>query len=116
MSVSSFPRSEHISLLRRVIEERLRARRLPIVVADRGLNQLKCQYRFGFRMRAPGEQEGPAAGESQAGESNDRVELPIHFQVAERLEEGQGGAEFAETLDRFLARNFPELGASAGAE
>ena len=110
MSVPSFPRAEHIALLRQKIEKRLRERNLPLEVSERGLNQLQCQYQFGFR-RAPSHAKGsegrPAdllRQESPAAE--DWAELAIHFQVAQRFEEGRGEAELDRILDRFLSRKF----------
>ena len=98
MSVPSFPRAEHIALLRQKIEEWLRGRNLPLEVAERGLNQLKCQYILGFRRPRPvsSDQERPS-GEGWA-------ELAIHFQMAQGLEEGRGEAELDNLLDRFLSR------------
>ena len=112
MSVTSFPRAEHIALLRAKIAERLRERGLALEVAERGLNQMKCQYRFGFRRQPSGEPPRPSASESPSGPANDWAELPIHFQIAQRLEEGQGEAEFDRVLENFLFRNFPELPAA----
>lgn len=120
MSVPSFPRAEHITLLRQKIEERLRERNLPLEVAERGLNQLKCQYRFGFRRvpsyakdaqgmapNAKGSEDKPADLLGQESPSaEDWAELSIHFQVAQRLEEGRGGAGLDRILDRFLSREF----------
>jgi hypothetical protein len=113
MSLSSFPRAEHIALLRTKMEERLRDRGLPLELAERGLDQLKCRYRFGLRRRAPDEKPPPSHPESSKDPANDPVndwvELPIHFQIAERLEEGRGDAEFDRVLEGFLFRYFPEL-------
>ena len=114
MSVSSFPRAEHIVLLRSKIEERLHDRGLLLEVAERGLNQMKCQYRFGLRRRLPDKNQSSAHPESPHPESlNDRennwAELPIHFQIAQRLEEGRGDREFDRVLETFLFRNFPGL-------
>ena len=72
------------------IEQRLRTRPLPLEVAERGLDHLRCCYRFGFRRSS--EQEW--------------IELPIHFQVAERLEAGQDEAELHRILDSLLERSF----------
>ena len=91
MSVPSFPRDEHVALLRQRIEERLRERNLPLEVAERGLNRYRCQYRFGFR-RPPAE---------------DWAELSLHFQIAARLARGEETKEFDLILDEFLDRNFP---------
>ena len=99
MSVSSFPRPEHIALLRRKIEEVLHDRGLLLEVAERGLNQMKCQYRFGLRRSV-----NDAAG--------DWAEFPVHFQIAQRLEEGRGDAEFDGMLENFLLRSFPGLSSS----
>ena len=111
MSVSSFPRPEHVALLRRKIEERVRERNLPLEVAERGLNQWKCQYRFGLRqvpsspVKVP-EGEGPPSFSAapQGPSAEGWMELAIHFQIAQRLEEGQGTAEFDSLLDHFLSR------------
>lgn len=91
MSRASFPRPEHAALLRERIESRLRALQLPIEVAERGLDQLRCCYRFGFRRSS----------------EQDWLELPVHFQVAERLEAGQGDSELNRVLDSFLDQSFP---------
>jgi len=129
MSVSSFPRAEHIALLRSRIEEGLRERGLlQLEVAEQGLNQMKCQYRFGIRRR-PGEKPAstrpesvhPSMSESTNESINDsasdwtelpRADLAIHFQMAQRLEEGRGAEELDRVLDGFLSRNFPEFSAS----
>lgn len=89
MSVSSFPRPEHIALLRNKIEGRLRSRGEALEIAERGLNQLKCQYKFGFR-RSP---------------EDEWIELGIHFQVADRLEHGGNDSELNRILDEFLERH-----------
>ena len=91
MSVSSFPRAEHIALLRQEIEDRVRLRGHKIEVAERGLNHLKCQYKFGVRDR-PG---------------NEWTELAIHFQVAERLERTGNDSEMDRIIDQFLGPRFP---------
>lgn len=118
MSVSSFPRAEHITLLRQKIEERLRERNLPLEVAERALNQLKCQYVFGFRRvptyakasevaaSNPNASEVPPAlsSDQERPSAGDWAELAIHFQMAQRLEEGRGGADLDDLLDRFLGR------------
>jgi len=118
MSVSSFPRAEHIALLRAKIAERLRERGLSLEVAERGLNQMKCQYRFGLRRQLSGEDQPSSHPESLNEPVNDpaseRAELPwaelaIHFQIAQRLEEGRGDREFDRMLEDFLLRNFPGL-------
>ena len=91
MSQSSFPRPEHAAALRRAIEERVRQRGLQLEVAERGLNQLKCQYKFGLRR----------------GPQQDWAELAIHFQIAVRLESSASDAELSRLVDRFLDRRFP---------
>ena len=107
MSISSFPQAEHVALLRSAIDERLRDRGLSLEVTERGLNQLKCQYRFGFRPRLPAAGR-PASPIYSAGRtSSDWKELAIHFQTAQRLEEGCGGEELDRLLEGFLIRNFP---------
>jgi len=90
MSRASFPRHEHAVLLLEKIEQRLRTRPLTLEITERGLDHLRCCYRFGFRRSS--EQEW--------------IELPIHFQVAERLEEDQDEAELHRILDSFLDRSF----------
>jgi len=129
MSVSSFPCAEHIVLLRQKIEERLRERDLPLEVAERGLNQLKCQYRFGVRRvptyakalegaaSNPNASEGPPAfsPDQERPSAGDWAELAIHFQMAQRLEEGRGGADLDDLLDRFLGR-FGNSGPAGPAE
>ncbi len=99
MSQTSFPRSEHTALLLRKIEERIGLRGLPIEVAERGLNQLKCQYRFGLRSGSEGEWR----------------ELAIHFQYAARFESDGGDDELNRIVDRFLDQ-FPNrhVGPSQG--
>ena len=109
MSVSSFPRPEHIALLRSRIEEGLDKRGLRLLeVAERGLNQMKCQYRFGLRRR-PDEKPSYTPSESVNDAANDWAEMPIHFQIAQRLEEGRGDAEWDRMLERFLSHHFPEF-------
>ena len=90
MSASSFPRSEHISLLKQKLERRAHNLDPNIEVAEHGLNHLKCQYKFKLR-RTPGE---------------DWTELAIHFQVAERLEATANEAELNRILDAFLSQRF----------
>jgi len=94
MSRASFPRHEHAVLLLEKIEQRLRTRPLALEVAERGLDHLRCCYRFGFRRSH--EQEW--------------IELCIHFQVAERLEASQDEAELHRILDSFLDRAFSSVG------
>ena len=106
MSVSSFPRAEHVALLRQKIEERLRDRGLPLEVAERGLNQMKCQYRFAFRRVISGANPPSSDPESKSETANVWAELPIHFQIAQRLEEGRGNAELDRVLEIFLSGNF----------
>ena len=119
MSVSSFPRAEHVALLRSKIEEGLGKRGLLLEVAERGLNQMKCQYRFGLRQRTPDEKQPSSSPESMNDLADSWAELPwaelpIHFQIAQRLEEGRGDAEFDRMLENFLFRNFPGLPSSHG--
>ena len=109
MSVSSFPRAEHIVLLRSKIEEKLHDRGLLLEVAERGLNQMKCQYRFGLRRRLLEENQPPSQHEFLHDRENNWAELSIHFQIAQRLEEGRGDQEFDRVLETFLFRNFPGL-------
>ena len=90
MSGTSFPRPEHIALLRRRIEERGRGRSPSLEVVERGLNHLKCQYKFGLRNEPEGQWR----------------ELAIHFQVAERLQAGASEAELDRVIDGFLQRHF----------
>ncbi|MBI2816278.1 MAG: hypothetical protein HYX72_05020 [Acidobacteria bacterium] len=90
MSVSSFPRPEHIPLLRKKIQEQLQSLGQALEIAERGLNQLKCQYKFGFRS-AP---------------EDEWIELGIHFQVADRLENSGNESELSRILDEFLQRHF----------
>lgn len=91
MSRASFPRPEHSALLREKIEQRLRARPLDLEVAERGLDHYRCRYRFGFRRSS----------------DENWIELPIHFQVAERLETTCSDAKLGRILDSFLDRYFP---------
>lgn len=88
MSASSFPRPEHLALLRRKIEDWGRLRGRPVEVCERGLNQLKCQYKFGLR----------------SGPQDDWREIGIHFQVAERLGRTGDEAELNRALDDFTKR------------
>jgi hypothetical protein len=90
MSGTSFPRQEHIALLRRQIEERVRGRSPSMEVVERGLNHLKCQYKFGLRNEPEGQWR----------------ELAIHFQIAERLQAGASDEELGRIIDRFLDRHF----------
>jgi hypothetical protein len=90
MSVSSFPQPEHVSLLHGKIDEYLRQRGSTLEIAERGLNQLKCQYKFGFRR----------------GTDADWTELAIHFQVAVRLDQSGDAAPLIRLVDNFLQRNF----------
>ncbi len=90
MSVSSFPRPEHIALLRNKIQEHLRLRGRALEIAERGLNHLKCQYKFGFRR----------------GAEEEWAEMGIHFQVADRLENSGNQSELSRVLDEFLERQF----------
>lgn len=90
MSVTSFPRAEHVDLLRGKIAHRLQERNLLLEVAERGVHHYRCQYRFGFR-RYPEE---------------NWIELAIHFQVAERLAASQTDVELNRILDPFLNRHF----------
>ena len=90
MSRSSFPQPHHAALLREKIHTSLQASGIPLEAIDRGLDQYRCCYRFGFRRSA--EQEW--------------TELAIHFQVAERLENSGDESELALLIDRFLERYF----------
>lgn len=112
MSVSSFPRPEHTVLLRSKIEEGLSKRGLLLEVSELGLNQMKCQYRFGLRRRLPEENQPSSHPESNDDPAHvaasNWAEFPIHFQIAQRLEEGRGDAEFDRMLEDFLRRHFPE--------
>lgn len=90
MSRSSFPRPEHAALLRERIGQWLRLRAPFAEVAERGLNHYRCCYRFGFRL-AP---------------DQDWAEVAIHFQVAERLEQGGGGQDLDHILDSFWKSAF----------
>lgn len=90
MSVSSFPRPEHISTLLAKIEERISARGIPIEVKEAGLNHYRCEYKFGLRRR----------GEEQ------QAILSIHFQYAERMLADGSDAEVARIIEKFLDANF----------
>ncbi len=70
-----------MQLLREKIQKYFRSRELNWELADRGINQLRCQYRIGLR---------PAG-------APEWIEVAIHFQVAERLR--KGAAEGAEGND-----------------
>lgn len=94
MSRSSFPRPEHIALLREKIAQRLQSYEVPLELAERGVDHYRCCYRFGVR------------------QSPDRnwLELSIHFQLAERLESGRSSAELDQMLTLFLERHFAKDG------
>ena len=94
MSRSSFPQPQHAALLRQRIAERLQSQPLPYEVTERGLDQYRCCYRFGIRRPA----------------DQDWVELSVHFQVAERLENTRSARELARILDLFLERHFAQHG------
>jgi hypothetical protein len=89
MSRGSFPLPEHVATLRAAIAQCLGERQVRLEVSDRGVDHLRCCYRFGLR-RSP---------------EQDWVELPIHFQVAERLKAGQT-TELERILQSFLKRSF----------
>ncbi len=99
MSRSSFPRAEHVAALRAAIARLLGEQQTRLEVAERGIDHLRCCYRFGFR-HSP---------------EQDWIELPIHFQVAERLEAGRGPAELERILDSFLQRSFAAAMLAPGA-
>jgi len=107
MSVASFPRAEHIALLRQKIQEGVRQRGLALEVAERGLNQMKCQYRFGLRRAAGSLAAEASEPDSSGGQAGDWVELAIHFQVAQRMEESGSTTVFERILEDFLSSNFP---------
>ena len=90
MSRASFPRPEHSALLREKIHTALQARGLPLELTDRGIDQYRCCYRFGFRRFA----------------AQEWTDLAIHFQVAERLESSSDDAELEHILILFLERYF----------
>ena len=90
MSRPSFPRPEHATLLREKIAERLQSHPHSFELAERGLDHYRCCYRFGIR----------------GGRGSDWAELPLHFQVAERLAAGGSGEELSRILDLFLERHF----------
>ncbi len=86
MSLSSFPRAEHIILLRQKIEEIMRLRGDRLELSERGLNRLKCQYKFGLRRRP----------------EDEWAELAIHFQFADRFERTGNSAELERVINGFL--------------
>jgi hypothetical protein len=92
MSRSSFPSPEHARLLREAISVRLLSRTAPLALAEQGLDQYRCCYRFGVR-RSP---------------ESDWRELSIHFQVAERLKLTHNAEELGRILDLFLERHFAD--------
>lgn len=96
MSRSSFPRPEHAYLLHQEIAEQLRSNPVPMEVSERGVDHYRCCYRFGIR---------------RMGETG-WVELPIHFQVAARLESIQRRQELRRILELFLGRYFAADNAS----
>lgn len=90
MSASSFPRAEHVALLRQQIENLIRLRGQRIEVTERGLHHLKCQYKFGLRKRP----------------EDEWLELAIHFQSADRFERTAKAAELDRLINEFLNRHF----------
>jgi hypothetical protein len=101
MSGTSFPRAEHIALLRERIEQRVRGSSPSVQIEERGVNHLKCQYKFGLRNKPDGEWR----------------ELAIHFQVAERLQAGGDGTELDGIIEKFLfghsaERTAPPIGST----
>ena len=89
MSRSSFPQPEHVATLRAAIARCLGEQQMRLEVAERGIDHLRCCYRFGLR-HSP---------------EQDWSELPIHFQVAERLRAGRT-TELERILHSFLKRSF----------
>jgi hypothetical protein len=98
MSVSSFPRPEHIPLLLGKIKERLATRGQRIEVAEAGLNQYRCEYKFALR-REPQE---PANI------------LAVHFQLAGRLQKSGNDAELNRLIDEFLKKQFDPRDGNSG--
>lgn len=94
MSRASFPRPDHIALLRDAIVARLAAAGLALEIVDRGPDHYRCCYRFGFRRTA----------------SVDWTDLSVHFQIAERLEISNNGDELGRLLDLFWDRYFGREG------
>ncbi len=92
MSIASFPRPEHVALLRQKIEETIRLRGDRMEVGDLGLNHLKCQYKFGLKRR-PDDQW---------------AELAIHFQYAERLARTRDPADLERLIGNFLDQHFEQ--------
>jgi len=98
MSRSSFPRPEHSALLRENITKILLCQPYPLEISERSLDHFRCCYRFGFR-RSPG---------------REWIELSIHFQLAERLENNPTSEELGQILNLFLERHFGKVGAENG--
>ena len=96
MSRSSFPRPEHIALLRERIAGRLQEHSIPLEMSERAVDHYRCCYRFGFRRRG----------------DNEWKDLSIHFQIAERLEQGGDASDLEELLNLFLERNFSAAAAA----
>src|ERR1051325_11628117 len=98
MSRSSFPRAEHLSLLKNAVAERLRVGRLPVQLSGESLDHYRCCYRLAFD-RIDSASSVDAITEAQR-------ELSIHFQIAERLENSGDATEINALLDQFVQRNF----------
>jgi hypothetical protein len=94
MSRASFPRPDHIALLRDAIFARLASTGLALEIVDRGPDHYRCCYRFGFRRTS----------------EDDWTDLSVHFQVAERLEISNDDAELGRLLDLFWDRYFGREG------
>ena len=90
MSRASFPRPEHVALLRERIAARLAAGAIPLETTERGLDHYRCSYRFGFRQNS----------------LQDWTDLAIHFQLVERLATSGDDAELGRLLDLFWERSF----------
>ena len=96
MSRSSFPRPEHVALLRQRIAARLQGDSISLEMSERGVDHYRCCYRYGFRRRG----------------DNEWKDLSIHFQIVERLEQGGDASELEELLNLFLERNFSAAAAA----
>ena len=90
MSRASFPRPEHVALLRERIAAHIVDTSLSLETTERGLDHYRCAYRFGFRRNS----------------RSDWTDLSIHFQLAERLAESGDDTELDRLLDLFWERCF----------
>jgi glycine betaine/choline ABC-type transport system substrate-binding protein len=94
MSQSSFPRTEHLTALKAHVEQLLSAAAGEFEVRESGLDRFRCQYRIEISQTVTGRAE----------------EVPVHFQLVERLL----AAGSNEALDRLLTTAIRRLLVPAG--